>query len=212
MSPGTAPDPPPRPDATAPSTRAARHARITALLGARGYRSQSDIARALAGEGIPVTQATLSRDLDELGAAKVPTPHGRFYAVPPEGGEGARPGAAPGAGWADVRLARLAEDLLTVVDTSGDLVVVRTPPGAAQFFASALDRAALSSVVGTIAGDDTVLLIARPGAAASLADGLLALASGHGPAAPNRTDPPAAPDQAAPAETPPQRGHHDPQP
>ncbi len=173
-----------RSDAAAPPTRVARHARITAMLAATGYRSQSEIARALAEDGVVVTQATLSRDLDELGATKVPTPHGRFYAVPPEGGESARPsgtGAAPGAGWSDVRLARLAEELLTTVDTSGDLVVVRTPPGAAQFFASALDRAALAPVVGTIAGDDTVLLIARPGAGAGLAADLLALASGQVP-------------------------------
>lgn len=171
----------PRSDAPAPPTRAARHARITAMLSLTGYRSQSEIARALAEAGVVVTQATLSRDLDELGATKVPTPHGRFYAVPPEGGESARSSASPGAGWSDVRLARLAEELLTTVDTSGDLVVVRTPPGAAQFFASALDRAALAPVVGTIAGDDTVLLIARPGAGAGLAAGLLALASGQAP-------------------------------
>ena len=170
--------------ASIPTTRAARHARIAALLAAVPVRSQAQLAQALAESGVSVTQATLSRDLDELGATKVRTHDGRSYALPAEGGPvgpgaGDRPAHQAGAGWADVRLARLAEELVTTVATSGDLVVARTPPGAAQFFASAIDHASLDGVVGTIAGDDTVLLIARAGAGAALAANLLALASGQ---------------------------------
>ena len=168
------------PSPASPTTRAARHARIAALLAAAPVRSQAQLAQALAQAGVSVTQATLSRDLDELGATKVRTHDGRLYALPAEGGPvGDRPPHQAGAGWGDVRLARLAEELVTTVATSGDLVVARTPPGAAQFFASAADHAGLDGVVGTIAGDDTVLLIARAGAGAALAANLLALASGE---------------------------------
>ena len=167
-----------------PTTRAARHARITALLAASPVRSQAQLAEELARAGVSVTQATLSRDLDELGATKVRTHDGRSYALPAEGGSasagaGDRAPHQAGAGWGDVRLARLAEELVTTVATSGDLVVARTPPGAAQFLASAIDHAVLDGVVGTIAGDDTVLLIARAGTGATLAADLLALASGE---------------------------------
>jgi transcriptional regulator of arginine metabolism len=87
---------------------------------------------------------------------------------------------APSDGEAGVRLSRLAGELLVSADASANLVVLRTPPGAAQFLASALDRAALADVVGTIAGDDTVMVIARdPTGGAALAARLLELAAPH---------------------------------
>ncbi|RZU48911.1 ArgR family transcriptional regulator [Krasilnikovia cinnamomea] len=137
---------------TGPVTRAGRHARIVALIGERSVRSQTELGELLAAEGIQVTQATLSRDLEELNAIKV----GGAYLIPEDG---QRPLRETQQGPA--RLQRLLRELLTGVDASGNIAVLRTPPGAAQFLASALDRSGLSDVVGTIAGDDTILVVAR---------------------------------------------------
>jgi transcriptional regulator of arginine metabolism len=147
---------------TAPLTKAARHARIVSLIRDTPVHSQTELAELLATEGVPATQATLSRDLEELGAVKVRGTDGgpAVYVVPPEGGGPMRP-----AEHAPARLVRLLRELLTGVDTSSNLVVLRTPPGAAQFLASALDRSGLPEVVGTIAGDDTILVVARADAA-----------------------------------------------
>lgn len=178
----------------APLTRAARHARIVALLQRTPVRSQAELARLLAADGILVTQATLSRDLEELGAVKVRIGDGPpAYAVPgeneprrrPVGFGSDNPAEVPGG---DARLARLLEELLVSAEAGGDLVVVRTPPGGAHLLGSALDRAALPTVMGTIAGDDTVLLVCRPSGGdgtggAPVAARLLQLAEGRvGPA------------------------------
>jgi transcriptional regulator of arginine metabolism len=133
-------------------TRAARHARIVELVRSGPVRSQTELAQLLAEEGVQVTQATLSRDLEELNAVKV----GGAYLIPEDG---QRPLRDTEQGPA--RLLRLLRELLTGVDASGNIAVLRTPPGAAQFLASALDRSGLSDVVGTIAGDDTILVVAR---------------------------------------------------
>jgi transcriptional regulator of arginine metabolism len=140
-------------------TRAARQARIAELITQRAIRSQAELATLLAAEGVEVTQATLSRDLDELGAVKLRGPDGGapVYALPEDG----HPMRASASGVS--RLARLLGELLVATEASGNLVVLRTPPGAAQFLASAVDRSALHDVVGTIAGDDTVLVVAREG-------------------------------------------------
>ena len=123
------------------TTRTARHRRIVELLETRRVRSQTELARLLADDGVPVTQTTLSRDLDELGAVKIRDGGGDLvYAVPAEGGD-PTPRLAAADGEAVGRLARLAGELLVSADASANLVVLRTPPGAAQFLASALDRA-----------------------------------------------------------------------
>ena len=142
---------------TSPLTRTARHARIVELIRERAIRSQTELADLLAADGVQVTQATLSRDLEELGAVKVRGGDGRAVYLIPE--DGHRP--LRDAETAPARLVRLLRELLTGVDASGNITVLRTPPGAAQYLASALDRAGLSEVVGTIAGDDTVLVVAR---------------------------------------------------
>ncbi|QZT54654.1 arginine repressor [Mycolicibacterium austroafricanum] len=142
---------------TAASTRAGRQARIVALLSTQSVRSQGELAALLADEGIDVTQATLSRDLEELGAVKLRGADGGVGAyIVPEDGSPVR-GVAGGT----ERVTRLLGDLLVSTDSSGNLAVLRTPPGAAHYLASALDRAALPYVVGTVAGDDTILVIAR---------------------------------------------------
>ncbi|MDX6202755.1 MAG: transcriptional regulator of arginine metabolism [Frankiales bacterium] len=163
-----------------PATKAARQARVAALLERTRVHSQGELAQLLSHEGVFVTQATLSRDLEDLGAAKVRQPDGgQAYAVPSAGAR-LRPfdNADP-----DARLARLLEELLISAEASGQLVVLRTPPGGAHLLASALDRTPPAEVMGTVAGDDTVLLIcrARAGRAvgAEVVERLLSLAEGR---------------------------------
>lgn len=142
---------------TAATTRAGRQARIVALLAAQSVHSQTELAGLLAGEGIDVTQATLSRDLEELGAVKLRGADGGVgvYIVPEDGSP------VRGVAGGTERVTRLLGDLLVSTDASANLAVLRTPPGAAHYLASAIDRAALPYVVGTVAGDDTILVVAK---------------------------------------------------
>lgn len=162
---------------TIPFTKAARHARIVDLLTRHKVRSQPDLARLLAESGVEVTQATLSRDLDELGALKLRADDGTLvYAVPGEGGGRIRLYRTGSAENPDARLRRIAEELLVSADASANLVLLRTPPGAAQFLASAIDHADWESILGTVAGDDTILVISRdPVGGGDLAESLLRL-------------------------------------
>lgn len=204
--------------AVSPMTKAARHAQIAAILSHADppVRSQEELADRLAQRGARVTQATLSRDLEELGAVRLRGAGGMLvYALPGEpGGPGSRPGglpdganggngghasqpAAPGPGSGPgpgdgpgdglvngdgaAPLARVAAELLLAAEASANLVVLRTPAGAAQFLASVLDHANLPAVLGTVAGDDTVLVISRdPAGGDELARALLALAERRG--------------------------------
>jgi transcriptional regulator of arginine metabolism len=165
---------------SAPQTKAARHALIREVLEHRAVPNQARLAELLAAEGVSVTQATLSRDLDELGAAKVTRPDGTaVYAVPGQGGD-TSPVAAVADEAAAARLARVAAEVLVSADHSANLVVLRTPPGAAQFLASAIDHTVLPTVLGTVAGDDTVLLVTRdPHGGSAVAAAMLSLAE-HG--------------------------------
>ncbi len=169
-----------------PATKNARQQLIIEVLSTGEVRSQTELADRLNAAGLTVTQATLSRDLVELDAVKVRTAGGTLvYAVPGEGGDRTplvgRESAASGA-----RLSRLCADLLVSADSSANLVVLRTPPGAANFLAAAMDKAELGDVLGTIAGDDTVVVIARdPAGGAALEKRFLDLANGT-----HRTGPP----------------------
>jgi transcriptional regulator of arginine metabolism len=165
-----------------PATKNSRHQLVVELLATHEVRSQPELLELLALRGTHVTQATLSRDLVELDAVRVRSQSGSLvYAVPAEGGD--RRPAAPGETAASGhRLGRLLTELLVSADASANLVVLRTPPGAAQFLASALDKAEFADVLGTIAGDDTVLLIGRDAkGGAELARRLLALAQQPAP-------------------------------
>ena len=164
---------------TTPLTKTARHARIADILAREQVRSQEELAELLERyASVHVTQATLSRDLDELGVVRLRSGGALVYALPDEpggpgslpGGTGSHPGAPashPGGAIAraesphDARLARYLGELMTSAEASANLVVLRTPAGAAQFLASVIDHAALPSILGTVAGDDTVLVIAR---------------------------------------------------
>jgi transcriptional regulator of arginine metabolism len=187
-----------------PATKTARHAQIASILvhGDPPVRSQEELAERLAQRGVRVTQATLSRDLEELGAVRLRAVDGALvYALPGEtGGPGSMPGgvaeaaddaaserpAEPGPEPSS-RLARVASELLVTAEASANLVVLRTPAGAAQFLASVIDHSGWPSILGTVAGDDTVLVIARdPVGGADLARALLRLADRRGQA-PTRT-------------------------
>ena len=162
---------------TTPLTKTARQARIADILAREHVRSQEELADLLERYArVHVTQATLSRDLDELGVVRLRSGGALVYALPDEpGGPGSHPGGPvphpggpvphPGGARAesshDARLARYLGELMTSAEASANLVVLRTPAGAAQFLASVIDHAALPSVLGTVAGDDTVLMIAR---------------------------------------------------
>ncbi len=163
-----------------PATKNARHQRIIDLVTHHEVHSQGELADLLADDGVRVTQATLSRDLVELDALKVRSASGSLvYAVPGEGGD--RRLQSPGETVAAVqRLSRLCSELLVSAESSANLVVLRTPPGAAQFLGSAFDKAERFDVLGTIAGDDTVLLISRdPAGGEALAAEILSLTKEH---------------------------------
>ncbi len=237
--------------AVSPLTKAARQAQIADILARSQVRSQEELAELLAQRDVRVTQATLSRDLDELGAVRLRSAGGGLvYALPGDpGGPGSRPGGVPaapggvpaardegpaapggvpagpggvpagpgetgrangpngpaatpagvrgglgsrGAGgrkrlFVEVgaehpdRLARVGADLLLSAEASANLVVLRTPAGGAQLLASAIDHAGWPSILGTVAGDDTVLVITREAAGGDeVAETLLRLAERRG--------------------------------
>jgi transcriptional regulator of arginine metabolism len=206
--------------AVSPMTKAARQAQIADILTRARVRSQEELAELLAQRGVKVTQATLSRDLEELGAVRLRGAGGTLvYALPGDpGGPGSRPGGLPGppaegppvssglvippgpaassgpsgswpGAWLSGRadegasgvLARMGPELLLSAEASANLVVLRTPAGAAQFLASAIDHAGWPSILGTVAGDDTVLVITRqPEGGTEVAESLLRLAERRG--------------------------------
>lgn len=138
-----------------PATRAARLSAIEEALVRHVVTSQSQLSEILAGEGIEVTQATLSRDLDEMNAAKTRLADGTMaYAV----GESALETHALNAR-AESQMSRVLSGLVTSVAAARNLVVVHTPSGAAQYVASVIDKQPVEGILGTIAGDDTVMAI-----------------------------------------------------
>lgn len=145
------------PENSNPVTRTARQALILQILDKQKVTSQVQLSELLLDEGIDITQATLSRDLDELGARKVRPDGGRaYYAVGPVDSIAREDLRGP-----SEKLRRMLDELLVSTDHSGNIAMLRTPPGAAQYLASFIDRVGLKEVVGTIAGDDTVFVLAR---------------------------------------------------
>jgi len=132
-----------------------RQHRIATLLSNHAVSSQPHLVELLEGEGIKATQATVSRDLEELGAVKVRVPGGdTVYAIP-------EPHERP---VGEDHLRRVLSEWVINVASSGNLAVLRTPPGTAHVVASALDRSSvpMPGLLGTVAGDDTLLCVAAP--------------------------------------------------
>ncbi|HET8568239.1 MAG TPA: arginine repressor [Candidatus Limnocylindria bacterium] len=137
-----------------PAKKHHRQQALLRLVAQRRLHTQAELARALRGAGFRVTQATVSRDIVELGLVKVPRDGGHAYSAP---------GAlAPGAG--AERLRRFCEDYPVEAAAAGDIVVLRSLPGTANTLAAAIDAAGIEGIVGTLAGDDTVFVAARAGA------------------------------------------------
>ena len=128
-----------------------RQHRIARYLEEQVISSQVQLVELLATDGVVATQATVSRDLEDLGAVKVRIPGGQMaYAIPELPKDRVTP---------EENLRRVLSEFLVDVAPSGNLVVLRTPPGSAHVVASALDRAAAADVIGTVAGDDTVVVV-----------------------------------------------------
>ncbi|AKE39092.1 Arginine repressor [Corynebacterium camporealensis] len=140
-----------------PATRNARQAKILEILDRQRVTSQVQLSELLLQEGIDITQATLSRDLDELGARKVKKDGERsFYMVVGELEQFDDQLNGP-----REKLRRMLDELVVSHDHSGNIAMLRTPAGAAQYLASFIDRVGLNDVAGCIAGDDTIFVLAR---------------------------------------------------
>lgn len=148
----------------------ARRAKAISLIQSGVVSSQSDLVKLLKKAGYAVTQATASRDLEEIGAVKARDKNGETVYQIHESADDAI-----------VRSTPVPSKLILSVDHSANLAVIHTPPGAAQFLASSLDHAGLTGVIGTIAGDDTIILVSKKATGgAHLAKELLAYAQGEG--------------------------------
>ncbi len=148
-----------------------RQHRVAQIIEQREVASQAELVRLLAEQGVEATQVTVSRDLEELGAVKVRRPGGVLVYALPEAAED-RPAG-------EVHLRRVLSEWVADIKSSANLVVVRTPPGCAHVVASALDRARLPQVAGTVAGDDTVLVVAAEGTKGFALAKRLASMTGH---------------------------------
>lgn len=136
-----------------------RQYRIAAFLSRELVSSQSRIVELLAAEGIEATQATVSRDLDEMGAVKGRLPGGEVaYVIPAQPQDQVAPAE---------HLHRVCREWIAEVAASGNIVVVQTPPGSAHMVGSAIDRAGWREIIGTVAGDDTVMVVAAEGVSGS---------------------------------------------
>jgi transcriptional regulator of arginine metabolism len=144
---------------------------VAELIRANALGSQDEVAARLAGLGFEVTQATVSRDLEQLGALKVRRDGRVSYALPEQINAGA---ATPS------RLASVLRDWVRSVDVAATMAVLRTPPGSAHLVGVALDESAISEIVGTICGDDTIFVACRSAAdAETLAVRFRALSAGQ---------------------------------
>ena len=130
--------------------KSVRHAMILDIIESADIETQEELADELSKRGIVVTQATVSRDIKELMLIKVPTSDGHYrYALSPE----------QNMLMSKNRMARLFQDSIVRVDSAFNQIVVHTLPGSASMVASAIDHAKWESIIGTLAGDDTILII-----------------------------------------------------
>ena len=150
------------------TSKAQRQHAIAQLLARHQVTSQPQLVELLSSDGLTATQATVSRDLDDLGAVKVRLPGGDLaYAIPEYEPERLAP---------QDHLRRVLSEWVAEVNHSGNLVVLRTPPGCAHVVASALDRSGTAGLLGTVAGDDTLIVVVREGGGTRTAKSLRGLA------------------------------------
>jgi transcriptional regulator of arginine metabolism len=135
-------------------TRARRLRSLADLLRGGTLASQEEATERLKALGFAVTQATVSRDLEQLGAVKVKRGGILSYALPHQ---------IAGADWSTSRLERLMSEWVLSIEAAGQMLVIKTPPGSAHLVASALDQAQLPEVAGTVSGDDTMFVALRDG-------------------------------------------------
>ena len=138
-------------------SRVRRQKFIAEFVRSHQVASQDEVMARLSEHGFAVTQATVSRDLDQLGAEKVKRAGASCYALPDQVG---------GGDWPADRLRRVVVEWVQSAEQAGHLVVLRTPPGSAHLVAFAIDKARLPEVAGTVAGDDTIFIAAREAEAA----------------------------------------------
>jgi transcriptional regulator of arginine metabolism len=149
--------------------KADRQRALAELIRSRPLASQSELADALAERGFGVTQATVSRDIEQIGAVRVKSGGAMRYVLSEQSGTAPMPG----------QLAAVLRDWVQSIAPAGTLVVLKTPPGSAHLVGVALDRSELEGVAGTLCGDDTVFMATEDAASArSCAAALLALRSG----------------------------------
>ena len=135
--------------------RTKRQKMLADILRAEPIGSQEEATERLGAAGFAVNQATVSRDLAQLGAVKVKRGGAIRYALPDQMGE---------SDWAAARLERIFAEWVQSVEPAGSLIVLRTPPGSAHIVGLALDQAQLAEVAGTICGDDTIFIAVRDAA------------------------------------------------
>jgi transcriptional regulator of arginine metabolism len=140
-------------------TRARRLRALAEAIRAGALASQEEVTERLKALGFAVTQATVSRDLEQLGAVKVKRGGVLSYALPDQIGA---------ADWSAGRLERILREWVVSIEPAGQLLVLKTPPGSAHLVASAIDHAQLPEIAGTVSGDDTLFVAARDGIALSL--------------------------------------------
>jgi transcriptional regulator of arginine metabolism len=139
--------------------RSRRQKLVADLIRAEAVGSQEELTARLAAQGLMVNQATVSRDLDQLGAVKVKRGGALAYALPDQLGD---------SDWAASRLERILGEWVLSVEAAGNLLILKTPPGSAHLVGLALDQAQLDEIAGTICGDDTLFLALRDGVVAGV--------------------------------------------
>jgi transcriptional regulator of arginine metabolism len=135
-------------------TRSQRLRALAELIRSGAYVSQEELTERLKALGFAITQATVSRDLDQLGAVKVKRGGVLSYTLPDQIGA---------ADWSTERLERILREWVVSIEAAGQMIVIRTPPGSAHLVASAIDHAMLPEVAGTVSGDDTMFVAVRDG-------------------------------------------------
>ena len=135
-------------------TRTQRLRALAGLIRGEALASQEEVTERLKALGHAVTQATVSRDLEQIGAVKVKRGGILSYALPDQIGA---------ADWSTDRIERLLREFVVSIEAAGQLLVVKTPPGSAHLVASAIDHASLPEVAGTVSGDDTMFVALRDG-------------------------------------------------